>query len=107
MKNNNHRKKVVASALVLGAMAGGAAITSGQMASATSNDSGQSESSETHKKPELSEEKKAEIKAKLESMTEEEKQAWLENHQSKDGEHSARGRHRGKPANLTDEEWVQ
>ena len=61
MKDKNRRKKVVASALVIGAMAGGAAIASNQMVNATSTDNAQSESSETHKKPELSEEKKAEI----------------------------------------------
>lgn len=107
MKDKNRRKKVVASALVIGAMAGGAAIASGQMVSATSDNNGQSESSETHKKPELSEEKKAEIKAKLDAMTEEEKKEWLESHKPKDGERSERGKHRGKPANLTDEEWEQ
>lgn len=107
MKDKNHRKKVVASALVIGAMAGGAAIASGQMVSAASDNNGQSESSETHKKPELSEEKKAEIKAKLDAMTEEERKEWLENHKPKDGEQPERGKHRGKPANLTDEEWEQ
>ena len=103
----NRRKKVVASALVIGAVAGGAAMASGQMVSATSSENSQSESSETHKRPELSEEKKAEIKAKLDAMTEEEKQAWLESHKPKDGERSGHGKHREKPANLTDEEWEQ
>ena len=83
MKDKNRRKKVVASALVIGAMASGAATASNQMVNATSNDNGQSESSETHKKPELSEEKKAEIKAKLDAMTEEEKKEWLESHKHK------------------------
>ena len=36
-----------------------------------------------HKKPELSEEKKAEIKAKLDAMTEEEKKEWLVSHRHK------------------------
>ncbi len=107
MKDKNRRKKVVASALVISAMASGAAITSNQMVNATSNDNGQSESSETHKKPELSEEKKAEIKAKLDAMTEEEKKEWLESHKPKDGERPERGKNRGKPADLTDEEWEQ
>ncbi len=107
MKDKNRRKKVVASALVIGAMASGAAMASNQMANATSNDNGQSESSETHKKPELSEEKKAEIKAKLDAMTEEEKKEWLESHKPKDGERPEHGKNRGKPADLTDEEWEQ
>lgn len=108
MKDKNRRKKVVASALVIGAMASGAAMASNQMVNATSNDNGQSESSETHKKPELSEEKKAEIKAKLDAMTEEEeKKEWLESHKPKDGERPERGKNRGKPADLTDEEWEQ
>lgn len=107
MKDKNHRKKVVASALVISAMASGAAMASNQMVNATSNDNGQSESSETHKKPELSEEKKAEIKAKLDAMTEEEKKEWLESHKPKDGERPERGKNRGKPADLTDEEWEQ
>ena len=107
MKEKNHRKKVVAGALVIGAMAGGTAIASGQMVGATSNDNEQPKSSETHARPELSEEKKAEIKAKLDAMTEEERKEWLENHKSKDGERPERGKHRGKPADLTDEEWEQ
>ena len=107
MKDKNRRKKVVASALVIGAMAGGVAMASKQMVNATSNNDRQSESSETHKKPELSEEKKAEIKAKLDVMTKEEKQEWLENHKPKDSERPERGKHRGKPADLTDEEWEQ
>ena len=107
MKDKNRRKKVVASALVIGAMASGAAMASNQMVNATSNGNGRSESSETHKKPELSEEKKAEIKAKLDAMTEEEKREWLESHKPKDGERPERGKNRGKPADLTDEEWEQ
>ena len=107
MKDKNRRKKVVASALVIGAMAGGAAIASNQMVNATSTDNAQSESSETHKKPELSEEKKAEIKAKLDAMTEEERQEWLESHKPKDGERPEHGKKRGKPDDLTDEEWEQ
>ena len=107
MKDKNRRKKVVASALVIGAMASGAAMASNQMVNATSNGNGRSESSETHKKPELSEEKKAEIKAKLDAMTEEEKKEWLESHKPKDGESPERGKNRGKPADLTDEEWEQ
>ena len=107
MKDKNRRKKVVASALVIGAMASGAAMASNQMVNATSNDNGQSESSETHKKPELSEEKKAEIKAKLDAMTEEEKQEWLESHKPKNSERPERSKNRGKPADLTDEEWEQ
>ncbi len=104
MKEKNHRKKAVASALVIGAMAGGAAIASTHIANATSDNNGQSESSETHKKPELNEEKKAEIKAKLDAMTEEERKEWLENHKPKDGEKPDHGKHQGKPADLTDEE---
>ena len=107
MKDKNRRKKVVASALVIGAMASGAAMTSSQMVNATSDYDRQSESSETHKKPELSEEKKAEIKAKLDAMAEEEKKEWLESHKPKDGEKPERGKNRGKPADLTDEEWEQ
>lgn len=107
MKDKNRRKKVVVSALVIGAMASGAAMASNQMVSATSDDNRQSESSETHKKPELSEEKKAEIKAKLDAMTEEEKKEWLESHKPKDGEKPERGKNRGKPADLTYEEWEQ
>ena len=99
MKEKNRRKKVVASALVIGAMASGAAMASNQMVNATSNDNGQSESSETHKKPELSEEKKAEIKAKLDAMTEEEKKEWLENHRHKKG-----NRAEGSQAELPAEE---
>ena len=99
MKNKNHRKLVVASALIAGATIGGTAITSNQMANATSNDNGQSESNETHKKPELSEEKKAEIKAKLDAMTEEEKKEWLENHRHKKG-----NRAEGSQAELPAEE---
>lgn len=107
MKDKNCRKKVVASALVIGAMASGTAMASNQMVNATSNDNGQSESSETHKKPELNEEKKAEIKAKLDAMTEEEKKEWIESHKPKDGERPEHGKNRGKPADLTDEEWEQ
>ena len=99
MKEKNHRKKAVASALVIGAMAGGAAIASTHIANATSDNNGQSESSETHKKPELSEEKKAEIKAKLDAMTEEEKKEWLENHRHKKG-----NRTEGSQAELPAEE---
>lgn len=107
MKNKNHKKLIVASALIAGTAIGGAAMASNQMVNATSNDNGQSESSETHKKPELSEEKKAEIKAKLDAMTEEEKKEWLESHKPKDSERPERGKNRGKPADLTDEEWEQ
>lgn len=107
MKDKNRRKKVIASALVIGAMASGAAIASSQMVSATSGDNGQSESSKTHEKLELSEEKKAEIKAKLDTMTEEEKKEWLESHKPKDGERPERDKNREKPADLTDEEWEQ
>jgi len=107
MKNKNRKRKVIASALAIGAIASGVAMTSSQTVSATSDSNKQSESSETHKKPELSEEKKAEIKAKLDAMTEEEKKEWLENHKPKDGERPERGKNRGKPADLTDEEWEQ
>ena len=72
MKEKNRRKKVVTSALVIGAIAGG-----------------------------------AEKKAKLDAMTEEERKEWLENHKPKDGERPEHGKHRGKPADLTDEEWEQ
>ena len=86
MKNKNHKKLIVASALIAGTAIGGAAITSNQMANATSSNNDQAESSELHEKPELSEERKAEIKAKLDAMTEEERQEWLESHKPKDGE---------------------
>ena len=75
------------------------AMASKQMVNATSNNDRQSESSETHKKPELSEEKKAEIKAKLDTMTEEEKKEWLENHKHKKG-----NRAEGSQAELPAEE---
>ena len=102
----NYRKRVIASALVIGAMAGGVGMVSGQMVSAAKSGDEKSESS-NHKKSELSEEKKAEIKEKLDAMTEEERKEWLENHKPKDGERPERGKRRGKPANLTDEEWEQ
>ncbi len=102
----NYRKRVIASALVIGAMAGGVGMVSGQMVSAAESGDEKSESS-NHKKPELSEEKKAEIKEKLDAMTEEERKEWLENHKPKDGERPERGKRKGKPANLTDEEWEQ
>ena len=107
MKNKNHKKVIVASMLVAGAAVGGTAIASNQMASATSNESAQTETSETREKPELSEEKKAEIKAKLDAMTDEEKQEWLENHKPQDGGRPKKGKRPGKPADLTDEEWEQ
>ena len=102
----NYRKRAIASALVIGAMAGGIGMVSGQMVSAAESGDEKSESS-NHKKPELSEEKKAEIKEKLDAMTEEERKEWLENHKPKDGERPERGKRKGKPANLTDEEWEQ
>lgn len=102
----NCRKRVIASALVIGAMASGVGMVSGQMVSAVESGDEKSESS-NHKKPELSEEKKAEIKEKLDAMTEEERKEWLENHKPKDGERPERGKRKGKPANLTDEEWEQ
>ena len=68
----NYRKRVIASALVIGAMAGGVGMVSGQMVSATEGGDEKPESS-NHKKPELSEEKKAEIKEKLDAMTKEER----------------------------------
>ncbi len=112
MKNKNHKKLIVASALIAGATIGGAAITSNQMANATSNNNDQVESSELHERPELSEEEKAEIKAKLDAMTEEERQEWLESHKPKDGERPElpdfeNGERPEKPADLTDEEWEQ
>ena len=105
MKKSN-KKIVVASALVAGAVAGGATMVTNHSVSATSADSNgttQQEAAKTHERPELSEEKKAEIKAKLENMSEEEKQAWKESH--KKGQRDA-ARHE-KPANMTDEEWEQ
>ena len=107
MKNKNNKKLIVASMLVAGATVGGTAIASNQRASATSNKSAQTETSETRKKPELSEEKKAEIKAKLDAMTDEEKQEWLENHKPQDGGRPKNGKRHGKPSDLTDEEWEQ
>ena len=107
MKNKNHKKIIVASMLVAGSAVGGTAIASNQMASATSNESAQTETSEMRERPELSEEKKAEIKAKLDAMTDEEKQEWLENHKPKDGGRPENGERPGKPADLTDEEWEQ
>ena len=107
MKNKNHKKLIVASMLVAGTAVSGTAIASNQMASATSNESAQTETSEMREKPELSEEKKAEIKAKLDTMTDEEKQEWLENHKPLDGGHSKNGERPEKPADLTDEEWEQ
>ena len=107
MKNQKHKKLIVASALIAGTAISGATILSNQIANATSDNDNQAESSEFHGKPELSEEKKAEIKAKLDAMTEEERQEWLENHKPKDGERPERGKHREKPADLTDEEWEQ
>ena len=107
MKNKNHKKLIVASVLIAGATIVGAAITSNQLANATSSNNDQIESSELHERPELSEEEKAEIKAKLDAMTEEEKQEWLESHKPKDGERPGRGKNREKPADLTDEEWEQ
>ena len=93
--------------LVAGATMGSTAIASNQIASATSGSDTQSETSEVHEKPELSEEKKAEIKEKLEAMTDEEKQEWLESHKTKGGGRSKNGERPGKPADLTDEEWEQ
>lgn len=120
MKEKNHKKIVVASALIAGAALGGAAMVGSQSVSATDNNSTEQQSVEglpapqdvegqleqqdsdgRPQRPELSEEKKAEIKAKLESMTEEERQEWLESHKrgGRDG-----SRHE-KPKDMTDEEW--
>lgn len=100
-------KKVIASTLVAGAVIGGASVIGSQAVNATSSEVDntiQQQTTETKgNRPQLSEEKKAEIKAKLESMTEEEKQAWREAHQPK----SRDGSRREKPANMTDEEWEQ
>ena len=60
------------------------------MANTTSNNDRQSESSKTHKKPELSEEKKAVIKAKLDAMTKEEKKEWLESRKHKKTMHGCK-----------------
>lgn len=113
MKNKNHKKIIVASMLATSAAAGGMIITSNQIVNAATDNDNQSETSEIHVKPELSEEKKAEIKAKLDAMTEEEKQEWLKNHKPRgdkrvklDENSDGEGRP-GKPANLTDEEWEQ
>jgi len=107
MKKNH--KKILASALIAGAaISGGVAVMSGQSASAMTDTVERSlDSSETRERPELSEEKKAEIKEKLSNMTEEEKQAWPEEHKGRrpergTGDESGRP---GKPANLTDKEW--
>lgn len=109
MKHKHHKKLVAASMLITGATIGGAALSSAHLASATSDTGSQSETSSEHQKPELSAEKKAELKEKLSSMTDEEKQEWLKNHQPKGskGTRSEKGERPGKPANLTDEEWEQ
>ena len=107
MKSRNHKKIIVASALIAGTAVGGAAIASNQMASAMSESGTETQTNEQHKRPELSEEKKAEIREKLAAMTEEEKQEWLENHKPKGGGRAEGNGRPGKPANLTDEEWEQ
>ena len=112
-KNGNHKKIIVASALMAGAAIGGTTLATNQMVNATSDTSSETQTSEQNKRPELSEEKKAEIKAKLEAMTEEEKQEWLANHKPKKSQESGsektsgRSGRPGKPANLTDEEWEE
>lgn len=102
MKN---KKIMLASALMAGVAVGGTMILPGQIASATSDSGEQAEIEveESRKRPELSEEKKAEIKAKLDAMTDEEKAAWKEAH--KKGNRDASRRE--KPADMTDEEWEQ
>ena len=105
MKEQNHKKIIVASALAASAVAGMGALAHNQPVSATDGalESSEQQTSEKRTRPELSEEKKAEIKAKLESMTEEEKAAWKETH--KKGNRDASRRE--KPADMTDEEWEQ
>lgn len=87
-KNVNHKKIIVASALMAGAAIGGTTLATSQMVNATSDTSSETQTSEQNKRPELSEQKKAEIKAKLEAMTEEEKQEWLANHKPKNVKNS-------------------
>lgn len=66
------------------------------------SEDGKQTSSGRGKRPELSEEKKAEIREKLANMTEEEREAWLKNHKDGHAKDHARGE---KPANMSDEEW--
>ena len=71
MKEKNRKKIVIASALVAGAALSGAAVMHHHSVSAASGDaeSGeQQDATDRHKRPELSEEKKAEIKEKLENL---------------------------------------
>ena len=104
----NKKKIIVTSAVLAAAATGGtyavlnhpASATDGEQTTATDNTS----SGTKRARKELSEEKKAEIKAKLEAMTEEEKQAWLESHK-KSGRGGRDASRHEKPANLTDEEW--
>ena len=80
----NKKKIIVTSAVLTAAAIGGTYFTFNHSASAT--DGG------------------AEIKAKLEAMTEEERQAWLESHKNPSA-HKRDGSLREKPGNMTDEEW--
>ena len=70
MKEKNRKRIVIASALVAGAALGGAAVMQYHSVNAASGDTESGEQQDTtgcHKRPELSEEKKAEIKEKLEN----------------------------------------
>ena len=101
------KKKIIVSSAVLAAAAtGGTYAILNQPVSATEDTTAATENTESttksRQRKELSEEKKAEIKAKLETMTEEEKQAWLESHKKTGQRDTSR---REKPANMTDEEW--
>lgn len=113
MKNRSHKKIIVASAIMAGAAIGGTTLATNQMVNAASDTTSETQTTKRSGRPELSEEKKAEIKAKLEAMTDEEKQEWLESHRPNRGEDasskgaSGENGRPGKPANLTDEEWEQ
>lgn len=98
-----NKKKIIVTSAVLAATAiSGTYFAFNHPASAT--DSGATTESTKPERKELSEEKKAEIKAKLEAMTDEERQAWLESHKNPSA-HKRDGSLREKPGNMTDEEW--
>ena len=106
MKEKNRKKIVISSALVAGAALGGAATMHQHSVNATSGDTEsreQQDVTDRHERPELSEEKKAEIKEMLENMTEEEREAWKEAHKKA----GRGGRRHEKPEDMTDEEWEE
>ncbi|MBR1939381.1 hypothetical protein IJ847_01460 [Candidatus Saccharibacteria bacterium] len=70
-----HKKAIAALAITAG-LAGSATIVRCLPVSALENDA-------TNDRPALSEEKKAEIKEKLDAMSEEERAEWLKNHPKK------------------------